>query len=105
MASPLPPLLLDVAADRFRLLGDPVRLQMLNVLLEHGEATVQDLADAIGQSHQNTSKHLRKLAEGGLVGVRRDGLYAYYRVVDPSVSGLCLVMCGALQGRIPAEED
>ena len=97
MPSPLPPDLLDVAAERFRLLGDPIRLRLLSELLDRGEATVQDLAEATGQSHQNTSKHLRKLADAGLVGDRRDGPYAHYRVVDASVSGLCLVMCGSLR--------
>ena len=68
MDAPVPPALLADAAERFRLLGDPVRLHLLNVLLERGEVAVQDLAEATGQSHQNTSKHLRKLADGGLVG-------------------------------------
>jgi ArsR family transcriptional regulator len=101
MSSPLPPDLLEVAAERFRLLGDPSRLRLLSALMEREEATVQDLADAAGLSHQNASKHLRKLAEAGLVGDRRDGLYVRYRVIDPSVSGLCLVMCGALRGGAP----
>jgi ArsR family transcriptional regulator len=99
MDAPVPPSLLADAARRFRLLGDPVRLHLLNVLLEHGEAAVQDLAEATGQSHQNTSKHLRKLAEGGIVGSRRDGTLSLYRVTDPSVPGLCLLVCGALRER------
>jgi len=97
MTPPLPSDLFDAAAARFRLLGDPVRLWVLNLLLERGEATVQELAEAMGQSHQNTSKHLRKLAEAELVAVRRDGAFAYYHVSDASVAGLCLLMCGALR--------
>ena len=58
---------------------------------------MQDLAEATGQSHQNTSKHLRKMAEGGLVGSRRDGMLSLYRVTDASVPGLCLLVCGALR--------
>ena len=103
MPSPLPLDILDIAAERFRLLGDPSRLGLLSALLDRGEGTVQELADATGLSHQNTSKHLRKLAEARLVGDRRDGLYAYYRVTDPCVSALCLVMCGSLRG--PARDD
>ncbi len=99
MDAPVPPDLLADAAERFRLLGDPVRLHLLNVLLECGEAAVQDLATATGQSHQNTSKHLRKLADGGLVGCRREGMHAFYRVTDASVPGLCLLVCGALRER------
>lgn len=97
MDAPIPDSLLEGAAHRFQLLADPVRLRLLNLLLEREEATVQDLADAAGQSHQNTSKHLRKLAEGGIVGSRRDGLHMLYRVTDPSVPGLCLLVCSALR--------
>jgi DNA-binding transcriptional ArsR family regulator len=102
MNAPVPASLLDDAAARFRLLGDPVRLRLLNELLERGEATVQDLAAATGHSHQNTSKHLRLLAEGGIVGARRDGVFSVYRVTDPSVPGLCLLVCGQL--RAPGAE-
>ncbi|OZC01647.1 hypothetical protein BSZ36_00805 [Rubricoccus marinus] len=97
MDAPVPASLLESAAERFRLMGDPVRLRLLNVLLERGEASVQDLADVTAQSHQNTSKHLRKLAEGGLVGARRNGSHAVYRVTDASVPGLCLLVCGSLR--------
>ncbi len=89
--------MLATAADRFRLLGDPVRLSVLNHLMDMDEASVQALADAAGQSHQNTSKHLRKLAEGGLVGCRRDGMQMLYRVTDASVPGLCMLVCGSMQ--------
>ena len=104
MTPPVPAAFLAAAAARFRLLGDPVRLQLLNVLITEGEASVQRLAEAVGQSHQNTSKHLRALAEGGLVGCRREGLFAHYRVTDPSVPGLCLLVCGQLArgGAAPA---
>lgn len=105
MNTPVPPAFLNAAAARFRLLGDPVRLQLLNVLLERSEAAVQELAEATGQSHQNTSKHLRALAEGGLVGARREGTFAYYRVTDPSISGLCLLVCGQLQRQAMAQEE
>lgn len=105
MQSPVPALYLNAAAARFRLLGDPVRLRLLNVLLERGEASVQVLAEATGQSHQNTSKHLRALAEGNIVGCRREGVFAYYRVTDPSVPGLCLLVCGQLQRSVVREAE
>ena len=97
MTAPVPDTYLESAAARFRLLGDPVRLRLLNELLERGEATVQALAEAAGQSHQNTSKHLRLLADGGVVGARRDGVFSVYRVTDPSIPGLCLLVCGQLR--------
>lgn len=97
MDSPVPNDFLEAAAARFRLLGDPVRLRILNTLLGQGEATVQELAEATEQSHQNTSKHLRALAAGEIVACRREGAFAHYRVTDPSVPGLCLLVCGQLQ--------
>ena len=96
MNPPVPDEFLETAAARFRLLGDPVRLRLLNALLARGEATVQELAEVTEQSHQNTSKHLRALAAGDLVGCRREGAFAHYRVTDPSVPGLCLLVCGQL---------
>ena len=103
MVAPVTDGLLDAAAARFRLLGDPARLRLLNLLMERGEAPVQDLAAATGHSHQNTSKHLRLLAEGGVVACRREGTHAYYEVVDPSLSGLCLLVCGQLQREADGE--
>ena len=97
MRSPVPLSYLEAAAARFRLMGDPVRLRILNALLEQDEAAVQELAEVTGQSHQNTSKHLRALAKGGLVGSRREGAFSYYRIIDPSVSALCLLVCGQIR--------
>ncbi len=96
MNAPVPTALLVAAAERFRLLGDPVRLHLLNTLLEMGEASVQQLAQTTSQSQQNASKHLRKLAEGGIVSSRKEGLHVYYHVADPSIPGLCLLVCGQI---------
>ena len=99
MPAPVPDSLLSSVAELFRLMGDPVRLRLLNVLVERGEAPVRDLAEAAGQSHQNASKHLRKLAEGGLVACRRDGVEARYHVADPTVPALCVLVCRTLGER------
>lgn len=97
VTAPVPDVLMAAAAARFRLLGDPVRLRLLNTLIARDEAPVHDLAAASGQSHQNASKHLRKLAGAGLVACRRDGAETVYRVADPSVPALCLLVCSALR--------
>lgn len=98
MNAPLLPreVLTDVA-QRFRLLGEPVRLTLLSLLHVHGEMAVNELVEATGQSQANVSKHLRLMAEEGLVQRRKEGLYAYYRIDDPSLSGLCLLVCSQLQ--------
>ncbi len=92
----VPRLLLTQAAHRFKILSEPVRLELLNLLHTNGEMNVQDLVEATGQHQANVSKHLRLLAEEGMVARRKDGLYAFYRIIDPSLSGLCLLICSQL---------
>ncbi|MGB3544804.1 ArsR/SmtB family transcription factor [Rubrivirga sp.] len=99
MADPslVPTDLLEAAAARFRLLGDPTRLRLLRSLYGAEEMDVQSLADETGQSHANTSKHLRQLAQAGVVDGRRDGLHVYYRITDPTLQRLCDLVCDALE--------
>lgn len=92
----VPDALLDAVALRFRLLGDPTRLRLLRALFGADELNVQAVADATGQSHANTSKHLRQLADAGVVGARRDGLNVYYRITDPTLRQLCALVCNAV---------
>lgn len=92
----VPSSLLDAAAARFRLLGDPTRLRLLRALHDADESTVQELATATDQSHANTSKHLRQLAEAGVVAGQRDGLHVRYRITDPTLRALCDLVCDSL---------
>lgn len=97
----IPEPLLNLVSERFRLLSEPVRLQILNLIHSHGELNVQDLASLTGQSQANVSKHLRLLLNEGMVTRRKEGLYAYYRIDDPSLAGLCLLVCGHIRNRHP----
>lgn len=60
------------------------RLELLE-LLAQGERTVEDLAAETGMSVANTSQHLKALREAQLVEVRREGLYARYRLANEKV--------------------
>jgi len=60
------------------------RLELLE-LLAQGERTVEDLASETGMSVANTSRHLKGLREAQLVEVRREGLYARYRLANEHV--------------------
>src|SRR5690348_16549292 len=93
---PLPDLLVDRIASRFRVIGEPVRIRLLERLMD-GEAPVHDLADAVGASQQNVSKHLGVLLQAGIVGRRKVGTFAYYRIVDELVMAMCDQVCSALQ--------
>lgn len=93
----VPQPMLERAARRFKLLGEPTRLLLLNQLHVHGEMTVQELVEATGQQQANVSKHLGLMAREGLVQRRQDGLYAIYSIADPTLSALCMLVCGQLQ--------
>ncbi len=49
------------------------------------------------------TKHLGMLLDAGIVGRRKQGLRAYYRITDSSVYELCDLVCGSIQGRLEAE--
>jgi rhodanese-related sulfurtransferase len=63
------------------------RLELLE-LLAQGERTVEELAAESGMSVANTSQHLKALREAQLVAVRREGLYARYRLANEQVFAL-----------------
>lgn len=92
----LSPRLLADLADRFRALGEPTRLQLLQCL-RAGEATVTDLVARTGLTQANVSKHLQLLLGLGFIARRKEGLYAYYRLADRDVFRLCDLMCGRLE--------
>lgn len=84
--------LIDLAAQRFRLLGEPMRLRILQAL-ETGERSVTDLTNAVNSNQPNISRHLQALYDGGIVKRRRDGNTIYYSIADPVVFQLCDLVC------------
>jgi ArsR family transcriptional regulator len=63
-------------------LGDPIRLQLVDVLRKHaGKVCVCELVPLFDLSQPTVSHHLKKLREAGIVGSERRGLWAYYYVV------------------------
>jgi DNA-binding transcriptional ArsR family regulator len=93
--SNLPPETAARLADRFRTLGDPMRLRLLYALTG-GERRVGDLVDSTGGLQANVSKHLQLLYQQGLVARRKDGTAILYRIADPVVFQLCDLVCGSL---------
>ena len=83
-------------AERFRVLGEPLRLKLLD-RLRTGECTVGELAEATGTSQPNASRHLSTLARAGMVVRRRAGTTVYYAIADPSVFDLCEIVCGGIE--------
>lgn len=99
MSHPLTPELVDLVADRFKALAEPLRLSILNVL-RAGECTVGELVDALDSSHANISKHLQVLHAAGFVSRRKDGLHVHYSLADRNVFKLCDLMCGRLDAEL-----
>lgn len=105
MTALVPPDERDAVAHRFRLLGEPVRLELLSVLHEHGEMAVGDLVDQTEQRQANVSKHLGLMADEGLLARRRDGVYVYYAIQDPTLGALCQLVRGRLNGGLSSPES
>jgi DNA-binding transcriptional ArsR family regulator len=101
---PLPDDLVELIARRFRVLGEPMRIKLLDRLRE-GEASVNELSDALAASQQNVSKHLTVLAEVGILGRRKQGTHVYYRIVDEGVFALCEEVCGSVREQLRALND
>jgi DNA-binding transcriptional ArsR family regulator len=99
LPQPVPDDLVELIARRFRVLGEPMRIKLLD-RLRGGEATVNELAEALASSQQNVSKHLAVLAEVGILGRRKEGTHVYYRIVDEGVFGLCEQVCGSLEQQL-----
>lgn len=90
------PELLGLIADRFKVLAEPARLQILQALRE-GDRSVSDLARDTGLGQANLSKHLRSLYDGGFVDRHREGLFVIYRLADKEVFRICDLVCGRLE--------
>ena len=101
MNHPLPDDLLALVAERFRALGEPTRIKLLERLSE-GEATVLDLTELVGTTPQNVSKHLGVLLRTGIVARRKQGNFVYYRVADETVFRLCELVCGGVERQVEA---
>ena len=70
-------------------LGDPVRLQLVDVLRKHaGKVCACELVPLFDLSQPTVSHHLKVLREAGIVGSERVGLWAYYFVIPDALKEL-----------------
>jgi DNA-binding transcriptional ArsR family regulator len=96
---PLPDSLVDLIAARFRVIGEPMRIKLLDALRE-GPSTVGELTSALGASQQNVSKHLNVLHQAGIVRRAKEGTSVRYSIADESVFELCEQVCGGLRRQL-----
>lgn len=95
---------LDLVAARFGALSDPIRLRIVNCLME-GELSVGELIEQTGLEQSNVSRQLGILRREGIVARRAEGNRGFYRIEDPSVVRLCEVVCGSLIARYEESLD
>ena len=86
-------------AERFKALGEPMRLRLLQAL-RAGECSVGELAERTGGGQANVSKHLQVLFQQGYVARRKEGTTSWYRITDPQVFTMCELVCGGLEEEI-----
>lgn len=72
-------------AKYFKVLAEPTRVRVLELLGDGGELSVSQLMEALGQSQSKVSNHLACLRWCGFVSTRRQHRVVYYRVADERV--------------------
>ena len=92
----------ELMAARFRALGEPTRLKILERLFG-SPASVGEILEAVGGTQANVSKHLAVLRSGRLVAGRKEGNRTVYTISDPALERLCAVVCEAVSRDARAE--
>jgi DNA-binding transcriptional ArsR family regulator len=78
----------------FKVLANDTRIRMLHHIVRSGEATVTDMAKALGMKPQAVSNQLMRLSDTGMVASRREGNNVHYRVMNECVAPLLdLALC------------
>lgn len=96
---PIPQMLAEVIAQRFRVLAEPMRIRLLDALRD-SPASVGELQEATGATQQNVSKHLGVLAQAGMVDRQRDGNFVRYSIADDSIFAICEQVCGGVRDQL-----
>jgi len=99
VAHPLSEPLIELIAQRFRVLAEPMRIKLLDQL-RGGDATVSELQEALGATQQNVSKHLGILHGAGMVTRTKDGNHVRYSIADEGVFELCEQVCGGVRRQL-----
>lgn len=101
----LPDEILAFMAAKFRMLADPTRLVILRTLMFEGERNVGQVVEATGGTQANVSKHLKLLAEAGMVARRKEGLNVFYRLDDPVIEKICHLVCETTLKELEAQVE
>lgn len=83
--------LYEMQAELCKTLSNPKRLEILDILKEREEVSVNHLAEMLEIPKANTSQHLAVLRQAGVVATRKDGINVYYSLRSAKISEACLL--------------
>lgn len=95
---------LELVANRFKILSEPIRLRILQTL-QDSEKSVTQLTEAVETSQPNVSKHLKILQDAGIVKRQPQGNTVYYSIADESIFTLCETVCSSLETRLKNQAE
>jgi len=94
--------LFELQAELCKTLANPKRLEILEILKEHAEISVNELSELLEIPKANTSQHLAVLRQAGVVATRKDGINVYYSLRSPRISEACALTRQILLERLEA---
>jgi DNA-binding transcriptional ArsR family regulator len=100
----LPPSALVHVADYFKVLSELSRLQVL-CSLQSGSKNVSEIMEETGLGQANVSKHLKILAQAGIVSRTPQGVSVYYEIVEPFIFDLCQLVGDRLSFRVEQQSQ
>jgi ArsR family transcriptional regulator len=86
------------AAALFHALSDPIRLDVIGLLLD-GERCVCELMDDLQLAQSRLSWHLKTLHDAGIISARREGRWNYYTLSPPALAEARDILAGMKPGR------
>ncbi|MDJ0843463.1 ArsR/SmtB family transcription factor [Crocosphaera sp.] len=102
--SNLPPAVLSMIADFFKVLSEMSRLQII-CALKNGEKNVSQIIEITGLGQANVSKHLKVLTQAGIVTRSQEGVNVFYAIANPLVFLLCDIVCNSIATQLQEQNQ
>ena len=97
--------LYEMQAELCKTLSNPKRLEILDILKDRGEISVNHLSELLEIPKANTSQHLAVLRQAGVVNTRKDGINVYYSLRSQKITEACLLTRDILVERLQDQLD
>lgn len=98
------PAALAMVADFFKVLSETSRLSIV-CCLRNGPKNVTEIIEKTKLGQANVSKHLKILAQAGIVSRYQKGIHVYYQIANPFVFELCDLVCNSLSLQIQQQHQ